>query len=169
MGYQESLIRVDSLAEVAGIEKAIEESEELKTTEYLCCCCAARAKRDIFRGSWLGRPLSDVGEDEKPVYKAGTIFALVAGARLYQPFFWIDCIAGIHDLDCSVLFETIPLEKAREEAVIHPEFARKAECWMRRSLNHSYHCFTRGKDQIVLPKEFWVDGGDECPGYSSLM
>lgn len=35
MGYQESLIRVSSLAEIAGIEKAIAESEEVQTLEYL--------------------------------------------------------------------------------------------------------------------------------------
>lgn len=47
MGYQESLIRVNSLAEIAGIEKAIAESEELRTLEYLVCVCGAKAKGDL--------------------------------------------------------------------------------------------------------------------------
>ena len=99
MGYQESLIRVNSLAEIAGIEKAIAESEELRTLEYLVCVCGAKAKGDLYCDYTFtaSRPLSDIKPNEKPIVRAGELFAVVAGARLYQPFLWIDCIAGISD------------------------------------------------------------------------
>lgn len=167
MGYQESLIKVNSLAEVAGIAKAIEESEEVNTLEYLSCCCAARAKRDIYRGSWLGRSLSDVGEDESPIDTAGSLFAVLAGARLYQPFFWIDCVAGINEQGYSTFFEDIPLEVAYKEASCHPDLAYKAECWMRRSLNRSYAIAMQGEHPIELPEEFAVDKDDKCPEHLS--
>ena len=95
MGYQESLISVDCLAEVAGIDSAIRGSEEVKTLEYLNCYCATRARCDMYWGGWLGGPLSSVSETEQPITKASSLFAVVGGARLYQPFLWIDCIAGM--------------------------------------------------------------------------
>lgn len=49
MGYQESLIRVNSLAEIAGIEKAIAESEELRTLEYLVCLRSQSQGRSLLR------------------------------------------------------------------------------------------------------------------------
>ena len=155
MGYQESLIRVDTLAEVSGICRAIEESEELRTLEYLVCCCAARAKRDLFWGDEFGtRKLSDVAEDELPIIHKGELFAVVAGARLYQPFLWIDCIAGIGDAGYDELFEDIPLADAHRDAKLHPDSARKAEAFMRRSLNKSYNSAMHGKHPITLPSKF---------------
>lgn len=84
MGYQESLIRVSSLAEIAGIEKAIAESEEVQTLEYLVCICGAKAKVDLYRDNTFtaSRPLSDIKPNEEPIIRAGDLFAVVAGARL---------------------------------------------------------------------------------------
>ena len=158
MGRQESLIRVDCLAEVAGIEKAIRESEELRTLEYLDCVCAARARRDLYRGDWAGmRRLTDIKEGEQPIYKKGDLFAVVVGARLYQyadGFHWIDCLAGIEEPGYMYLMEDISLVEAREEAESNPEAAKKAERFMRRSLNKSYNWAMRGEDPIELPEEF---------------
>ena len=154
MGYQESLIRVSNLAEVSGICRAIDESEELKTLEYLVCCCAARAKRDLFQGDVFGmRKLSDVPEGELPIIREGDLFAVVAGARLYQPFLWIDCIVGIDELGYDELLEDIPLADAHRNAELHPDSARKAEVLMRRSLNESYTFAMRGRHPIALPSE----------------
>lgn len=138
MGYQESLIGVECVAEVAGIDRAIRESEEVKTLEYLVCYCAARARCDMYRGDWFGRPLSDVGESEQPIIQAGSLFAVVGGARLYQPFLWIDCIAGMESDNYADFFEDIPLDAAYGEAERNPDPAQKAEQDMRKSLKHSY-------------------------------
>lgn len=155
MGYQESLIRVDSLAEVSGICRAIEESEELKTLEYLVCYCAARARRDLYHGGVFGtRKVSEILEDEPPIIHKDDLFAVVAGARLYQPFIWIDSIAGISVERYSELIEDIPLEQAHLEAALHPDAARKGEVFMRRSLNRSYNMAMRGERPIELPREF---------------
>ena len=158
MGRQESLISVENLAAVAGIDKAIRESEEVKTLEYLDCFCAARATRDLYRGDWFGmRSLSDVKDGEKPIVKEGDLFAVVGGARLYQPFLWIDCIAGLHELGYSQLLEDIPLEKAYEEADLDPESAWKAECFMRTSLNRSYRFAMKGESPIELPEKYLLE------------
>ena len=163
MGYQESFIRVDSLAEVSGICRAIEESEELKTLEYLVCCCAARAKRDLyFDGTFGMRKIADIPENEHPFIRQGDLFAVVAGARLYQPFLWIDNITGINEVDYGELVEDIPLERAHMDAELHPDAARKAEVFMRRSLNRSYNLAMRGDRPIELPDEF-VDHSDNEP------
>lgn len=156
MGYQESLIRVNSLAEIAGIEKAIAESEELQTLEYLLCVCGAKAKGDLYcDNTFMGsRPLSDIKPNEEPIIRAGDLFVVVAGARLYQPFLWIDCIAGISDPGYDELMEDFPLDIPRQEAVIHPDEAKKAEIFMRRSLNQSYSRVMRGEHPIQLPEEF---------------
>lgn len=156
MGYQESLIRVSSLAEIAGIEKAIAESEEVQTLEYLVCICGAKAKVDLYRDNTFtaSRPLSDIKPNEKPIIRAGDLFAVVAGARLYQPFLWIDCIAGISDPGYEELMEDFPLDVPRQEAIIHPDEAKKAEMFMRRSLNQSYTRVMRGEHPIQLPEEF---------------
>ncbi|GEM_PF-1442698 len=156
MGYQESLIRVNSLAEIAGIEKAIAESEELRTLEYLVCVCGAKAKGDLYCDYTFtaSRPLSDIKPNEEPIVRAGELFAVVAGARLYQPFLWIDCIAGISDPGYDEIMEGFPLDIPRQEAIIHPDEAKKAEIFMRRSLNQSYNRVMRGKRPIQLPKEF---------------
>lgn len=161
MGYQESLIRVNSLAEIAGIEKAISESEELQTLEYLVCLCGAKAKRDLYHdGTFMAsRPLSDIKADETPIVRSGELFAVVAGARLYQPFLWIDCIAGISDPGYKELLEDFPLDVPRREAIIHPHEARTAEIFMRRSLNRSYNLAMRGRHPIRLPIEF-INGDD---------
>ncbi|WP_373161548.1 hypothetical protein [Collinsella aerofaciens] len=156
MGYQESLIRVNSLAEIAGIEKAIAESEELQTLEYLVCVCGAKAKGDLYcDNTFMGsRPLSDIKPNEEPIIRAGDLFAVVAGARLYQPFLWIDCIAGISDPGYEELMEDFPLDTPRQEAILHPDEAKKAEIFMRRSLNQSYNRVMRGERPIQLPEEF---------------
>ena len=156
MGRQESLISVKNLAAVAGIDRAVRESEELKVLEYLDCVCAARAKQDLFHDhTFCGmRPLSDVREGEKPIAKKGDLFAVVVGARLYQPFLWIDCIAGLDEVGYPALVEDIPLEEAYKEAELNPEAAREAECFMRRSLNESYSCVMKGEHPIELPEEF---------------
>ena len=156
MGYQESLIRVNSLAEIAGIEKAINESEEVKNLEYLVCLCGAKAKHDLYRDSTFSacRPLNDVKTDERPIARAGELFAVVAGARLYQPFLWIDCIAGISDPGYKELIEDFPLDIPRQEAIVHPREAKTAEIFMRRSLNRSYSLAMRGEHPIQLPEEF---------------
>lgn len=75
MGYQESLIRVSSLAEIAGIEKAIAESEEVQTLEYLVCICGAKAKVDLYRDNTFtaSRPLSDIKPNEEPIIRAGDL------------------------------------------------------------------------------------------------
>ena len=138
MGYQESLISVDCLAEVAGIDSAIRGSEEVKTLEYLNCYCATRARCDMYWGGWLGGPLSSVSETEQPIIKASSLFAVVGGARLYQPFLWIDCIAGMGSGNYADFFEDIELEVAYEEAEREPVTAQKAERRMRKSLRHSY-------------------------------
>ncbi|MBM6907471.1 hypothetical protein [Collinsella intestinalis] len=158
MGYQESLIPVNNLAEVSGICRAIEESEELKRLEYLACCCAARARTDLYHGGMFGeRKLSDIPEDEMPVVKKGTLFAVVAGARIYQPsgwgFMWIDMIAGMRDPGYPVLVEDIPLEEAHAEAKLHPNAVERARVFMRRSLNMSYNMVMRGERPINLPSE----------------
>lgn len=157
MGYQESLIQVSSLAEVSGIWRAIEESEELKTLEYLVCCCATRANSDLYYGGMFGeRKLSEIPKDEGPIIRKGTLFAVVAGARLYQnqPFLWIDWIAGIDEAGYPELLEDIPLEKAHAEAKLHPDAAERARIFMRRSLNRSYNLAMRGEHPISLPDEF---------------
>lgn len=156
MGYQESLIRVNSMAEIAGIEKAIAESEEVQTLEYLVCVCGAKAKRDLYcDNTFMGfRPLSDIKSNERPIIRAGDLFAVVAGARLYQPFLWIDCIAGISDPGYEELMEDFPLDVPRQEAIIHPDEAKNAEIFMRRSLNQSYSCVMRDELPIQLPEEF---------------
>lgn len=156
MGYQESLIRVNSLAEIAGIEKAIAESEELQTLEYLVCVCGAKAKGDLYRDYTFtaSRPLSDIKANEKPIIRAGDLFAVVAGARLYQPFLWIDCIAGISDPGYEELMEDFPLDIPRQEAILHPDEAKNAEIFMRRSLNQSYNRVMRGERPIQLPEGF---------------
>lgn len=154
MGYQESLIRVNNLAEVSGICRAIEESEELKTLEYLVCCCAARATSDLYYGGVIGeRNISDIPEGEAPIVHKGDLFAVVAGARLYQPFLWIDQIAGINNPGYSELLEDIPLEKAHKEAELHPNAAERARVFMRRSLNRSYNHAMQGDHYISLPSE----------------
>lgn len=128
MGYQESLIRVNSLAEIAGIEKAIAESEELRTLEYLVCVCGAKAKGNLYCDYTFtaSRPLSDIKPNEEPIVRAGELFAVVAGARLYQPFLWIDCIAGISDPGYDEIMEDFPLDIPRQEAIIHPDEAKKS-------------------------------------------
>lgn len=138
MGYQESLISVESFAEVAGIDRAIQESEEVKTLEYLTCYCATRARCDMYRGDWFGRPLSDVSESEQPIIKAGSLFAVVGGARLYQPFLWLDCIAGMESDNYTDFFEDVSLDIAYEEAKRNPDQAQKAEQRMRKSLKRSF-------------------------------
>lgn len=154
MGYQESLISVSSLAEVAGICRAIEKSEELKTLEYLVCCCATRAKRDLYYGDVFGmRKLSDIPKDESPIIRTGDLFAVVAGARLYQPFLWIDNIAGISELGYHELFDDIPLDAVRAEGALHPSDARRAEILMRKSLNFSYTLAMQGEHPIKLPDD----------------
>lgn len=154
MGYQESLISVSSLAEVAGICRAIEKSEELKTLEYLVCCCATRAKQDLYYGDVFGtRKLSDIPKDESPIIRTGDLFAVVAGARLYQPFLWIDNIAGISELGYHELFYDIPLDAARAEGALHPGDARRAEILMRKSLNFSYTLAMQGEHPIKLPDD----------------
>lgn len=154
MGYQESIIPVDNLASVAGIDKAVREAEELKVLEYLDCICAARAKRDLYRGYWFGRPLSDVKDGEVPEAKKGDLFAVVAGARLYQPFWWTDCIAGIDELGYSGLLEDIPLEEAYKESALNPDDAWKMECFMRRSLSESYELAVGARRPIKLPDKY---------------
>lgn len=138
MGYQESLINVDCIAEVAGIDRAIRESEEVKVLEYLNCYCAARARCDMYWGGWFGGPLSDVPESEQPIITADSLFAVVGGARLYQPFLWIDCIAGMESGSYADFFEDIKLEVAYEEAERNPEAMKKAELRMRKGLKRSY-------------------------------
>lgn len=170
MGYQESFIPVNNLAEVSGICRAIEESEELKRLEYLVCCCAARAKTDLYYGGMFGeRRLSDIPEDEMPVIDKGTLFAVVAGARLYQPsgwgFMWIDMIAGMNDPGYSVLIEDIPLEKAHAEAKLNPNTVERARVFMRRSLNKSYNMIMRGEHPINLPGEIL---GSPDPAFDAL-
>lgn len=163
MGYQESLIRISSLAEVSGIHRAIEESEELKTLEYLVCCGAARANSDLYYGGICGeRKLSDIPEGESPIVHEGELFAVVAGARLYQPFLWIDQIAGIDEVEFAVLFKKIPLEEAHAEAKLHPDAAEQARVFMRRSLNRSYKRVMRDKRPITLPAEL-LDLPDPTP------
>lgn len=155
MGYQESLIKVSCLAEVSGICRAIDASGELKTLECLICCCAARAKRDLYAGDYFGtRKLADVPENERPIARKGDLFAVVAGARLYQPFLWIDCIAGIDEPGYGELIEDIPLDEAHKDAELHPDAARTAEIFMRRSLNRSYSIAMGGDHPITLPSEF---------------
>lgn len=143
MGYQESLISVESFAEVAGIDQAIQESEEVKTLEYLTCYCATLARCDMYWGDWFGRPLSDVPESEQPIIKAGSLFAVVGGARLYQPFLWFDCIAGIESDNYADFFEDVSLDIAYEEAERNPDQAQKAERRMRKSLKRSFDVVMR--------------------------
>lgn len=155
MGYQESLIRVGSLAEVSGICHAIEESEELKTLEYLVCCCAAQAKCDLYcAGVFEPRIIHDMPGGKSPLIRTGDLFAVVAGARLYQPFIWINSIAGISVERYSELIEDIPLEQANKDAALHPDAARKGEVFTRRSLNRSYNMAMQGEHPIELPREF---------------
>lgn len=169
MGYQESLIRVSRLAEVSGICRAIEESEELKRLEYLVCCCATQAKCDLYHGGMFGeRKISDVPEGEPPIIHKGDLFAVVAGARLYQPFLFIGNIAGINDVDYSQLFEDIPLELAHRDAKLHRDAARKAEVFMRRSLNRSYNFAMRGDHPIKLPDEF-LDASDQKSDHLAVL
>ncbi|OUP09765.1 hypothetical protein [Collinsella sp. An2] len=156
MGYQESFIQVSSLVEVSGICRAIEESEELKTLEYLVCCCATRANTDLYYGGMFGeRKLSEIPKDEGPIVSKGALFAVVAGARLYQyhPFLWIDWIAVLDEIGYPELLEDIPLEKAHAEAKLHPNAAERARIFMRRSLNRSYNFAMRGEHPISLPDE----------------
>lgn len=159
MGYQEPYLRVNCLAEIAGIERAVNESEEVKTLEYLVCVCGVRVKQDLHGGSWLSgcQSLSSLKGDEPIVAREGDLFAVVAGARLYQPsdpFLWIDCIVGIGGPEYDTLVEVIPLEKAREEAELRLGKAKEAERFMRRSLNNSYNRAMRGEHPIELPAEF---------------
>lgn len=162
MGYQESLIQVQSLSEVAGIDRAIKESEELRTCEYLHCYCAARARRDLYRGDWFGfRKLSDVRDDEKPIFKKGDLFAVVGGARMYQyGFHFLDWLAGISEPGYESLLEDIPLKEAYEEEARCPKASRAAEAFMRRSLNRSYNVRAGDDCKIELPEEF----AGECDG-----
>lgn len=46
-GYQESLAKIDCLAEVVGIDQVIRKSEEVNTLEYLICYCALRVRCDL--------------------------------------------------------------------------------------------------------------------------
>lgn len=159
MGYQESYLKVESLAEIAGINRAIEKSEEIRTLEYLVFCCGVRAKQNLYGDSWFSgcRSLSDITGNEPVVAREGDLFAVVAGARLYQPadtFLWIDCIMGIGDPDFDSLVDVIPLAEAEEEARLDPAAAKKAERFMRRSLNASYNRAMQGKHPIKLPAEF---------------
>ena len=157
MGRQESLIRVKTLAEVAGIQRAIEASEELKRLEYLVCFCAARARMPLYKGYECGRPLSDVREDEEPIIMENELFAVVGGARLYQygkDFIWIDCIAGIAEYDYAYFFEDISKIHAFEDAERNPKAALDAERLMRIRLNRAYNSDMRGKDYIALPAEY---------------
>lgn len=156
MGYQESLIRVKCLAEVSGIHRAIEESEEVKTLEYLLCCGAARAKRDLYGSpGWPEfRTFSEIKENETPLAEKGSLFAVVAGARLYQSHFWIDSLVGIDDPGYGSLLESIPLEEAYKEAELYPEAARRAEVAMRRRLNGIYTRIMKDEHPIRLPDEY---------------
>ena len=118
---------------------------------------------DLYHGGMFGeRKISDVPEGEPPIIHKGDLkdFAVVAGARLYQPFLFIDNIAGINDVDYSQLFEDIPLELAHRDAKLHRDAARKAEVFMRRSLNRSYNFAMRGDHPIKLPDEF-LDASDQ--------
>lgn len=157
MGRQESLIRIKTLAEVAGIQRAIEASEELKRFEYLDCFCAARARMPLYRGNEFGRPLSDVREDEEPIIMENELFAVVGGSRFYQygkDFIWIDCIAGIREYDYVYFFEDISIRHAFEDAERNPQAALDAERLMRIRLNRAYNSDMQIGDRIALPAEY---------------
>ena len=114
------------------------------------------------------RKLSDIPQEEAPIFHKGTLFAVVAGARLYQPsgqpFFYIDMIAGIDDLEYPELLEDIPLEKAHEDAKQRPDDAERARVFMRRSLNGSYNRAMRNDRHISLPIEL-RDPSGTAPDY----
>lgn len=99
------------------------------------------------------RKLSDIPKDESPIIRTGDLFAVVAGARLYQPFLWIDNIAGISELGYHELFDDIPLDAVRAEGALHPSDARRAEILMRKSLNFSYTLAMQGEHPIKLPDD----------------
>ena len=90
MGYQESLIRVNSLAEIAGIEKAINESEEVKTLEYLVCLCGAKAKHDLYRDPLTtSKPMkgrSQGRESYLPLSQAQGYINLFSGSTASQEY-----------------------------------------------------------------------------------
>ena len=156
MGYQETAVPVKSLAEVAGIKRAIDGSEEVRTCEYLNFYCAAKARMPLYSGGWFGGPLSDVPKDAEPIIAEGELFAMIGGSRMYQRGIgeWLDCIAGIDERGYAKMFEAIPFEEAIKAEARDPASSRRAECKMRRHLNRAYNLLLDEKDRIVLPAEF---------------
>ena len=155
MGYQESLVHVESLAEVAGIDSAMKQWDELHLAEWVSCYCAARAKRDLYWGGWSGEiPLEKAVASGRRIIKKDELFAVLVGRRMYQPFRLIDTIAGIDELGYEALLEDIPLEEAYKDAESNPEAARKGELFMKKSLMHSYDFAFGKKYPVEYPAAF---------------
>lgn len=136
MGYQESHIDVDSLAEAAGIIRAIREAEE---HEWITVWGAERSTMDLHYGDPFGfnegRPL-----EKCLVIPKGTLAVVVCGDRHpYQDSRDMRYIDGFIETDTigySKCFERIPQEKLDEAAKLDPEQDRQAYEQMRRYMEH---------------------------------
>lgn len=73
---------------------------------------------------------------------------------MYQPFRWIDSIAGLDELGYETFLEDIPLEEAYKEAEKNPEAMRKGEVFMKKSLMHSYESAFGEKYPVEYPASF---------------
>lgn len=132
MGYQESIISVDCLAQAVGIREAVEEYGKKYLVNYYG---TERAIKDIYLGTpWYAEeePLPGAYPD----FRAGSLFVVVGGQR--HPIqdtpgmIWIDGIIGLRDVPFRDFFENVSQEEI-DAAVANG--CRGAVTWARRKMS----------------------------------
>lgn len=136
MGYQESMIDVDSLAEAAGILRAVKEAEP---REWLHAFGTERSLRDLHYGDPFGfnegRPL-----EKCALIPAGLLVVTVFGDRKPYQFCrdmrFLDGIVELDEMAYWRCFEGIPQEQLDQAAKNDPVEEGKAHDQMKFYLDH---------------------------------
>lgn len=136
MGYQESHITVDNLAEAAGIIRAF---KEMQDHEWISVYGAERSTRELHYGDPFGfnedRPL-----DQCFLIPEGELSVVVQGDRNpYQPaseFRYIDGIVEIDKISYGSCFEKISDDELSEAARESPGECERAYGQAKRFLEH---------------------------------
>ena len=136
MGYQESMIFVDDLAEAAGIIRAI---REFKGKEWFCVFGPERARKDLHYGNYWGWN-EGIELDQCAIIPKGTLIVAVGGDRHpYQDspdMTYLDGIVETDKEDYRECFEYILDACAKEAEADNPERSKCAYEQMKQYMEH---------------------------------
>ena len=136
MGYQESMIFVDNLAEAAGIERAIREVEE---REWFYVFGTERACKNLHYGNPWGMNEGILFELCRLIPK-GTLAVMVGGQRSpYQYHHRMHFLDGVVELEKEELrkcFEAVDDEELEKASKKDPDITQAAYDQMAEYLSH---------------------------------